>query len=173
MINLISPEYKDIIKKMHQIHVWGADGHKHCVAVNEIVSSNNISTVLDYGCGRGTLKKELLKNKRINAVFEYDPAIQGKDLLPGEADLVVCTDVLEHIEADKIDDVLDHIDFLSSKAAYLVISCRYANAVLPNGKNAHLIVKPPQWWEEKINNVFTGKIEFYGNEKELRALIIK
>jgi 2-polyprenyl-3-methyl-5-hydroxy-6-metoxy-1,4-benzoquinol methylase len=173
MTNLISPEYKELIKRMHKIHTWGADGHKHCAAVNEIVAANNITTVLDYGCGRGTLKKELLKNKKIKTVFEYDPAIKGKDASPGEADLVVCTDVLEHIEADKIDDVLDHIDFLSIKAAYLIISCRYANAVLPNGKNAHLIVKPPQWWKEKISNVFSGKIEFSGNEKELRVVIIK
>ena len=33
---------------------------------------------------------------------------------------------------------------------FFTISCREAVRRLPNGKNAHLIVKPHTWWKDKL-----------------------
>ncbi len=70
--------------------------------------------------------------------------------MPKPCDLIVCSDVLEHVEPDKIDAVLSHIFQISGMGAYVVIATRPANAILPDGRNAHLIVKPSAWWIDKI-----------------------
>ena len=66
--------------------------------------------------------------------------------MPKPCEMVVCTDVLEHVEPDKLDAVMDHIFRLTGKLAYFVISTRFANAVLPDGRNAHLSIHDADWW---------------------------
>jgi hypothetical protein len=84
-------------------------------------------------------------------VQEYDPGIDGKEGMPKPCDLVVCTDVLEHVEPDKLEAVEDHLFRICGMGALLVIATRAANAILPDGRNAHLIVQPPAWWIDRIN----------------------
>ena len=43
---------------------------------------------------------------------------------------------------------------LTKKVAFLVIACRPANRHLDDGRNAHLIVEPPDWWLKKIGGTF-------------------
>jgi len=52
---------------------------------------------------------------------------------------------LEHVEPDRLGNVLDHIRRLSGKGCYIVIATRPAAAILPDGRNAHLIVKDADW----------------------------
>lgn len=109
--------------------------------------------ILDYGCGSGTLREVMEKSliKREFVLTEYDLAIKGKNKLPDHPfDFVICTDVLEHIEPDKLDNVLDHLNFLVGKVGFFVINKKEANKILPDGRNAHLIQKSSQWWVKKI-----------------------
>jgi 2-polyprenyl-3-methyl-5-hydroxy-6-metoxy-1,4-benzoquinol methylase len=100
--------------------------------------------------------------------------VPGRDVLPKPSDVVVCTDVLEHIEPEKLDAVLDHILRLTGYFAHLVISTRPANAVLPDGRNAHLIVETPDWWLEKILANPRWQTEVArGTEKELTVTLRK
>lgn len=110
----------------------------------------NVKSLLDYGCGKQSLKFSL---PELN-VIGYDPAIEGLDTAPEPSELVVCTDVLEHIEPELIDDVLNDISRLTIRNAFLVISTRPANKTLPDGRNAHLIQKPISWWAEKLEKRF-------------------
>jgi hypothetical protein len=153
---LCSPKYRTVISAMHKQEKWGGKGSRYLGAVQEIIDKVQMwvekprekVTVLDYGAGRGSLA-EALKPHRCQ---QYDPAIKGLHVLPKPSDIVVCTDVLEHIEPKLLDNVLDHIERLTREVALLVISCRPANAVLPDGRNAHLIVETPDWWLEKIRS---------------------
>ena len=77
----------------------------------------------------------------------------------GKFDLVTCTDVLEHVEPEYIDRVVRHILSLASKAIYLNINIKEANKTLPDGRNTHLIIKPPEWWEEYLSERTEWKIE--------------
>jgi hypothetical protein len=81
---------------------------------------------------------------------EYDPAIPGKDERPEFADLVVCTDVLEHIEPERIGAVLAHLRGLARKAIWCVISTKPSNKTLPDGRNAHILIRPESWWREAL-----------------------
>lgn len=148
-VSLISDEYREMNKVLHeQRKTYGASGHRWANYIAS-VAGEGIS-VLDYGCGKGTLKKALPDLD----IREYDPAIEGKDEMPDPAQLVVCTDVLEHIEPDMLDDVLKHIRELATDAAMLVVATRPANKTLPDGRNAHLIIESPEWWQEKISEHF-------------------
>jgi hypothetical protein len=152
--NVATPEYRAVLAAMHSREKWGGKGHRHLDAVLELITrANQLKgglrekvTVLDYGCGRGSLANALKPHR----CQQYDPGVPGRDVLPKPSDVVVCTDVLEHIEPEKLDAVLDHILRLTGYFAHLVISTRPANAVLPDGRNAHLIVETPDWWLEKI-----------------------
>jgi hypothetical protein len=140
---LVSPSYRQQLALKHRQRRWGKDGHSHAGEVLAFAAELEAGAILDYGCGCGTLKAAVEPQIR---VFEYDPGIPGKDGLPKPQDLVVCTDVLEHIEPEKLEAVLEHLHRLAGKGAYVLIATSPAREILPDGRNAHLIVKPPEWW---------------------------
>ena len=142
---LISDAYRQLNKDLHAGGRYGRKGDKWLGTVQHLILRFKPETILDYGCGQGALGRELGR-----PIAEYDPAIEGKQSLPQPADLVICTDVIEHIEPELIDDVLDHLQSLTRKALFAVISTRPANKFLADGRNAHLIVQPWPWWQEKV-----------------------
>jgi hypothetical protein len=105
--------------------------------------------VLDYGCGQGSLARAIG-----DRVKEYDPAIPEKAAAPAPADLVVCTDVLEHIEPDCLAHVLDHLRDLTLKACFVVIATRPAMKFLADGRNAHLIIETDAFWRKQLDMRF-------------------
>ena len=106
---LISDEYRQLNKDLHASHpAFGNDNFGWSKFAKTLVVGNDYKSILDYGCGKGKLKIEMSDIHGI-AVQEYDPAIEGKDAMPEPAELVVCTDVLEHIEPVHINAVLRHL----------------------------------------------------------------
>lgn len=143
---LITKPYRIQNKVLHhKFPTFGASGHLYAPAVEQLMADIGSEDVLDYGCGKGTLRQAL--NKPIR---EYDPCVPVKSAHPDPADIVVCTDVMEHIEPDCLDEVLDHLQKLARKALYLTIATRPAHKILPDGRNAHLIIRPKAWWECKL-----------------------
>jgi len=139
---LITEEYRKLNAQKHDESAnFGALGYKLAKNVREIARRIGAHTILDYGCGKRTLEKELGY-----AISNYDPAIPGCDALPAPADLVVCCDVLEHIEPECLDEVLDHLRELTKHTVMFVIDTHAANKHLPDGRNAHAIIQPPEWW---------------------------
>lgn len=80
----------------------------------------------------------------------YDPAVAEYASDPEPADCVACIDVLEHIEPEMLDQVLDHIRSKTIKRALFSVHLGPAGKTLSDGRNAHLIQKPPAWWLPKI-----------------------
>lgn len=89
-------------------------------------------------------------------VRNYDPGIPADAGMPEPADLVVCTDVLEHIEPDHLDEVLAHIFGLARRKVILSWALTKAKRVLPDGRNAHLIIEPAKWWVRRIKRHSRG-----------------
>lgn len=143
----ITPAYKELLKKMHAEQTFGVMGSKWAPIVERLAGQIVTTSILDYGAGPGQMAKALPELP----IKEYDIAIEGKDADPDPADLVVCTDMLEHVEPQCVDAVLDHIRSLTARMALLAIYIGPAEKNLPDGRNAHLIQEPPSWWIEKIN----------------------
>lgn len=142
---LITAEYIALQKDLHSRfnYGYGAD-------VKEAIAwISDSGSVLDYGCGQGKLRQALG-----DRVQEYDPAIEGKDGIPYPADYVVCTDVLEHIEPELLDNVLAHIRKLTLKEFFFIIATNPSSKIMADGRQAHLIVEDVEWWQEKLSKYF-------------------
>lgn len=143
---LISPEYLAANAEMHRNKpTYGVSGCIHTRDVAALSRHLKTEDVLDYGCGKGTLNATLDFDIR-----EYDPCIPGKDSPPEPADIVVCTDVMEHIEPDCLGDVIEHLATLTKMMCFLNVSMCPAVKHLPDGRNAHLIIERPDWWLPKF-----------------------
>lgn len=150
--DVISPEYQALQVELHaRPKGYGGKGDKWASAVRSLLTRFDAYSVLDYGCGEGALKRALqpMCDSRFH-LREYDPAIAGKNGWPDFADLVVCTDVLEHVEPDRLATVLAHLKILARKAVFVVIATRPSNKTLADGRNAHLILESSAWWESRL-----------------------
>lgn len=123
--------------------------------------------ILDYGCGKSTLAHNMPFN-----IQQYDPCVDKYKALPIPAEIVVCTDVLEHIEPELIDNVLSHIAQLTKKTAYLVANTRPAVKKLADGRNAHILLRSPKWWMDKMFERF-DPITFVNNEGNVVFIVKK
>ena len=157
---MISNGYRAMLAESHEKNPrWGTSAGKHSEVVSRLIFDMRAQTVLDYGCGKGVLKKSLPARIETHkySMTEYDPAIKGKDCAPtDDFDLVCCIDVLEHIEPDHLDAVLSHLKQVTGWMGYFLVSTRKAVHILPDGRNAHLIVKGPEWWGAKMGEHFTN-----------------
>lgn len=148
---LFTPEHLEMQRDLHARYNYGkgVDAGECAMLVRGMVPFG--SSVLDYGCGQGHFKRVL--GVRYD-VREYDPSIVGKDARPSPADMVVCADVLEHIEPALIDNVLSDLRNLTLKTAILVIATGPSAKVMADGRLAHLIVENAQWWWRRIAEKF-------------------
>lgn len=158
---LITPEYVELNRKLHEENLaYGVGGGKHVKMVLDIAKAIPSSSILDYGCGKGYLGKAIPF-----PIWEYDPAIPGKEAKPRPTDLVVCTDVLEHIEPEKLKFVLADLRRCTKRVGYFVIHTGPAVKVLADGRNTHLIQHKRAWWEKRIRRFFDiGKVWEMGRE---------
>lgn len=153
---LISPAYLEQQRLMHaRPNGYGGKGGRWATAITGLLNalgyaSDTPVTVLDYGCGGGNLRPTLAIKAPWAEVREYDPAIEGKDGPPATADILVCTDVLEHVEPDRIDAVLAHMKGLTGRGQFLAICLQETEKQLPDGRGAHILVRPRLWWLEKL-----------------------
>jgi len=155
MVNTFySEEYLDLIRLVHSRKPWGSMGGKNVTTIGTLCKNNGYSELLDYGSGHGSLKKAIEEEKIDLLVHEYDPGVEGKTALPEPCSFVVCIDVLEHIELEYIDNVLDDLKRCTLDKAYFLIDMREASRTLPDGRNAHILIKPFKWWLSKLEDRF-------------------
>lgn len=146
----ITDDFRKLNQQLHEENpYYGAGGAKHASIV-EKMKVGSIESVLDYGCGKGRLQKALSF-----PIWQYDPAVPEFSAPPRPADLVVCTDVLEHIEPECLSAVLDDLRRVTKQIGYFVIHLGPAQKCYDDGRNTHLIQKEPKWWVQKISKFFT------------------
>jgi hypothetical protein len=139
---LITPEYAALQTFFHKKRPdYGTSGSRHVEPILNFAQQLNTRDILDYGCGKAMLQKGLPF-----PIQNYDPCNLEYARRPIPATLVVCTDVLEHIEIDCLKDVLDDIRSLTKQMLFVNVACRPAKKFLPDGRNAHLIQENPNWW---------------------------
>jgi len=145
---LITEDYLRQNILLHEIEpTYGTSSWQYAVAVAQLARVYGTEDILDYGCGKGRLQEEL--NFEIQ---QYDPAIAKFNDLPVPADIVICGDVMEHVEPECVNDVIDHIRSLTLKIAWWCIATRPASKTLPDGRNCHLIVESTHWWIKLIED---------------------
>lgn len=151
---LISDQYRAENHRQHtESQGYGERGYKHLDDVLHVLRREQCTSALDYGCGKASLSKYARRVCEV-AIANYDPSVPEYAAEPMPADLVICTDVLEHIEPLCLHDVLKHMHSLCNKAFYFQIATRPAQRVLSDGRNAHLLVKPAYFWFDTLRQYF-------------------
>lgn len=153
-MKLASKEYISQLKELHEEKKSFGNKFTEIKQIRKIISKYPVESILDYGCGKGALIEQLKKEYPDLKISGYDPGNALYADLPEKHHLVSSTDVMEHIEPDLLDNVLNHIKSVSEKLIYLEISCFPAKKHLPDGRNAHLIIEEPQWWQQKLYQFF-------------------
>ena len=146
---LISPEYVRLNAEHHRtVPNYGSCGGN---AANLVLVCQQLGTqdVLDYGCGKGNLAKQMPWS-----IKEYDPAIPGKDGHAEPADVVICRDVLEHVESDCLYAVLADLARCVKRIGLFSIATQRSWDVLADGRNAHVLQRPYDWWKKKLSDHF-------------------
>lgn len=153
---------------------WGQSGRKYYKAARDFAEELEAKTMLDYGCGSSTMKRSFEeKNEYDIEIREYDPGLPEKSAMPEPADFITCTDVLEHVEPEFIDNVFAHINGLANKGAFLVISTIGCNEILPDGTNAHLTIEPGEWWIARVRKLGLDILKAQMNSKRVWIWIKK
>lgn len=115
-------------------------------------------TLLDFGCGKSQAAERVAKKLGITH-YLYDPAIPGRETLPvDKADIVMNTDVLEHLDESEVELLLSDVRGLTDHA-YFNIATAPASKVLASGENAHATVQPPEWWMARIAAHFSHVVQ--------------
>ena len=149
----IGKSYQEQLGKEHHGSKWGTTGAKYAGRdiVELLETRPYIKTVLDFGAGKGTMGA-FIRDKGFDVEWtNYDPAIPEYNQLPDrQFDLVLSTDVLEHVEPEKLPTVIKTLTSLTGKVLYSDIACYPTGKVFGEGpykgQDLHLIVEVPNWW---------------------------
>jgi hypothetical protein len=174
---IITPRYAALNSTLHKKRrEYGAYGRRYAEHVYGLLALYRPQSVIDFGCGKGSLAVEVEKliadrqpsRFRKNREFaarrtdlhmpdwqDFDPAIEGKDTLPElPADLLVTTDVLEHVEPELLDNCLDTIIGLTGRFLFAAVALKFSNKTLADGRNTHQIVESENFWIDRFKPIF-------------------
>jgi len=126
--------------------------------IKKLIYDYNILSVLDYGSGGADWFSSGFDPETNQSAFEffnletlcrYEPArgIDERQLV----DCVISFDVLEHIFIFDVASVLRDMLKNCRKLLILNVACYPANATLPNGENAHITIRSPEYWKGMID----------------------
>lgn len=148
---MISEYWRDQNSLLHESCIgFGIRGARHSDIVQQLCRHIGTVDVLDYGCGAAKLSASLPF-----PISSYDPCIPKFSRHPSPADVVVCTDVMEHVEGDMINQTLREIFDLSRIACYFAIATKPDwSKSMPDGSNPHCSVMSHGGWLEILTMLF-------------------
>jgi hypothetical protein len=152
---VISEQYRKMQQELHQNPNYGVASVQYAPLVKQILEATKATRLLDYGAGKGRLGQtlaQLMPNPP--QIHHYDPAVPEWSAPPMPMPFVTCIDVLEHIEPEMLDTVLDELQRVTLGHGMFTVHTGPAVKVLPDGRNAHLIQQPAQWWLPKFLSRF-------------------
>ena len=153
--SLISEDYRKMQAELHRNPNYGVASVEYAPLVADVMQKLGTRELLDYGAGKGRLGATLEDMfDEPFTIHHYDPAIPQWSKPPEPCGLVACIDVLEHIEPDLIDNVLQDLQRVTAGVGVFTVHTGPAAKVLLDGRNAHLIQKPPAWWLPKFMERF-------------------
>jgi uncharacterized Rossmann fold enzyme len=171
-------EYVEQNEQLHKENAsYGTSGHHHAsrvfMASSQICRKSGQCVVLDYGCGKETLRSAIeLSFPEVSGITYrgYDPSIPGKDGTPEPAELVVCTDVMEHVEPECVEAVIRHLHDLTKQVCIVDVYLQPAIKTLPDGRNAHICLRDKDWWKSYFSKYFVV-IEQQATAQELLMVL--
>lgn len=139
--------------KLHASQPYGKGGMSEPLRLRmaALVGDVNITSAVDYGCGRSNDAHNLWPSAE---VVKYAPAIPEYIKFPRRRfDIGLCTEVMEHIPLEEIDNTLWEMRCLSHRWLCTIHTAPAAQ-LLSTGENAHCLQRPLHWWKERFERIF-------------------
>lgn len=167
-VNGITAHYAKLNAQLHKDRdKYGTHGKDWAAEVRYLKALLDVTygdvSVLDFGCGKGTLADALAPDV---GVYQYDPGIAAHldfDWRNCAGKLVSCTDVLEHVEPRALESVVKGlVDFIlrAGGAGFFVIGLKPSKKILPDGRNSHLSLMDPEEWLSLFSKYFNGGVVY-------------
>lgn len=129
---------------------------KYIPEIKELIQQHDCRSVLDYGCGKASAHH---KNKLTDNVTLFDPYYEPYSKEPeGFFDIVICTDVMEHIPEDEVGKLLAKLINMTNKVLFFAICTKPAKKKFSDGSNVHLTIRSEEWWDAMIHTAKDIKI---------------
>lgn len=141
------------------------------------------NSIYDFGCGKADAYNKRFQDPKTKNWFNglsdylnvpkenihlYDPGVPKYEVDADKSkkfDLVIATDVLEHIPSEDCEDVVDELFARANSLVFISVACYLAGTILADGNNAHCNIKHPKYWEHlfleksrKYDRYFYAKI---------------
>jgi len=140
---------------------------QHAEDIGRFIRDVGATSMLDWGCGGGMAYGSPHKlwhhwGFDRHDVVLYDPSFKKFDTVPTrKADIVVCSDVLEHIVGKEVDAFIANLFARANKAVWASVCCREAKKTFPNSTiNLHVTIKPYSWWQDKFTRLAPEGIQW-------------
>lgn len=141
-----------ILHKDNPNYGWGAVHLLPEIAI--FIDFLKPQSVLDFGCGKGNLVKALGERYPDIKAYGYDPGMDGFDFMPvNRVDLVINTDVLEHIPENELPETIERISRLSNNV-FFYLNHGKSETLLQDGSSVHCTVKPKEWYDALFRRYF-------------------
>jgi len=147
---MISDNYKKVITELNGVENFGKR-KKLPNYLDDFIKRYNPKSILDFGCGTGGLVVKLKTTYPLLNISGYDPgsSVYSQPIDDLHFDMIVSTDVLEHIEPEHLDTTLKYLSERSN-LIYHLIALAPSKVTLSDGRNAHLILESHIWWRNKF-----------------------
>lgn len=152
-IQTISDDYRAEQRRLHENPRYGVASIGYASLVESLLKLGKCATLSDYGAGKCNLRSALGPSFDAIEYLPYDPAFPEYGP-PRPADLLVCIDVLEHVEPERLDQCLDELASITRRLALFTVHTGPARKTLSDGRNAHLTQEPADWWLHKLTARF-------------------
>lgn len=133
---------------------------KYGLTIPAAISAANkiqpIHHILDHGCGKGGLVSVLNEDSSVSGkAYGFDPGIDEFAHNPRNSyDLVTSIDVLEHIGREHITSTIAEIKDMNTGFFFFCIDLLPASKKTYDGRNAHFLIAPADWWIQQIKYHF-------------------
>lgn len=128
-----------------------------------------------YDLGVRQLRQRECKGEK--DCFAWCPRLHPKSKTPCQKvsafDGVFSTDMMEHIEKGDVRRIIDDaLGFVTTEDrptfAFFSVSCIPADKFLPDGRNVHVTMEPPEWWAP----IFTAAFEAVADRPQLHLKVM-
>jgi SAM-dependent methyltransferase len=157
----MTTDTRQLYERYHRECPFPAFGQDTFQGENAVAAYRDAATTLDFGCGNGFAVRKMREAGYDWYGLEYSEAAYEQYLDPScfflgdtrqfadsQFDMAYSTEVLEHIPAELVGDIIADLCRVTRRYIFLTISLRPSS----DNNKYHCTLRPRVWWEQQFTN---------------------